>query len=142
MTRDIRWRLHLASPPPDVYQALTTDSGRASFWAESAEERDGWIEWGWAGGLAARTQVLAMDRPHLFRLGYFGGSVVTFELVADGTGGTDLTLTDVGVAAADWEDTRPGWVSVLLALKAYVDHGVDLRNHDAARTWESSYVDN
>jgi hypothetical protein len=33
-------------------------------------------------------------------------------------------------------------VSVLLALKAAVDFSVDLRNHDAGRTWCSGYVDN
>jgi len=36
----IQWRLHLKSPIEKVYQALSTDSGRASFWAESAIERD------------------------------------------------------------------------------------------------------
>jgi hypothetical protein len=35
-----------------------------------------------------------------------------------------------------------GWVSVLLGLKAAADHGVDLRNHDAARTWSQGYCDN
>jgi hypothetical protein len=39
-------------------------------------------------------------------------------------------------------EVLPGWVSVLMALKAYVDHGVDLRNHDAARTWDQGYCDN
>jgi hypothetical protein len=34
-----------------------------------------------------------------------------------------------------------GWVSVLLALKAAVDFGVDLRNSDPARRWEDGYVD-
>jgi hypothetical protein len=35
-----------------------------------------------------------------------------------------------------------GWVSVLLALKAAVDFGVDLRNHDPERTWSTGFVDN
>jgi len=35
-----------------------------------------------------------------------------------------------------------GRVSVLLALKAAVDHGVDLRNHDRERTWVQGYADN
>jgi hypothetical protein len=35
-----------------------------------------------------------------------------------------------------------GWVSVLLALKAAADFGIDLRNHDPARTWNKGYVDN
>jgi hypothetical protein len=35
-----------------------------------------------------------------------------------------------------------GWVSVLMAMKAAVDHGVDLRNHDASRSWSNGYADN
>ena len=34
------WRLHLKSPVTKVYQTLTTDAGRASFWEESASEKD------------------------------------------------------------------------------------------------------
>jgi hypothetical protein len=30
---------------------------------------------------------------------------------------------------------------VLLALKAAVDHGIDLRNHDPRRTWDRGYAD-
>lgn len=31
--------------------------------------------------------------------------------------------------------------SPLLALKAYVDFGIDLRNRDPARTWDDGFVD-
>lgn len=46
-TNDIRWRLHLKSPPEMVYWMLATDEGRACFWAEAAQERDGMIDWRW-----------------------------------------------------------------------------------------------
>ena len=35
-----------------------------------------------------------------------------------------------------------GWVSVLMAMKAALDYGVDLRNHDIERTWMKGYADN
>jgi hypothetical protein len=65
---------------------------------------------------------------------YYGGSVATFELAGDGAGGTDLRLTDAGVPDEDRTEVIAGWVSVLLALKAAIDIGVDLRNHDPERT--------
>ncbi len=37
------WRLHLRSLVTKVHQTLITDAGRASFWAESANEKDGKI---------------------------------------------------------------------------------------------------
>ncbi|HEX2194141.1 MAG TPA: SRPBCC domain-containing protein [Candidatus Limnocylindria bacterium] len=138
----IRWRLHLASSPAAVHGMLSTDEGRARFWAESADERDGWIYWRWPGAMEARTRVLASEAPALFTVEYFARSIATFELADDGSGGTDLTLTDEGVPPEDWAETHAGWVSVLMALKAAVDHGIDLRNHDPDRTWEQGYADN
>jgi hypothetical protein len=37
-------------------------------------------------------------------------------------------LADDGVSDTDRADVLADWVSVLLALKAQVDHGVDVRN--------------
>jgi len=39
----ILWRLRLRSLPIRVYEMLSTDYGRARFWAESAVEKDGVI---------------------------------------------------------------------------------------------------
>jgi hypothetical protein len=39
----IRWKLHLKSSTQAVYQKLSTNEGRAGFWAESADEADGII---------------------------------------------------------------------------------------------------
>lgn len=138
----VRWRVHLASPPERVYAMLATDDGRARFWAESAVEHAGAIEFVFPNGMTWRSDVLDDDPPRRYRLRYFAGSETTFDLAPDGAGGTDLTLTDRNVPAADWAATHAGWVSVLLALKAAVDHGIDLRNHDATRAWDQGYCDN
>ena len=137
----IRWKLHLKSSPQVVYQKLSTDEGRASFWAESAVEKDGVIHFvfpnqaEWKGRILERTS-------HQFKVEYYGGSITTFELHPDGVGGTDLTLTDQGVPPEDRTEVIAGWVSVLMVLKAHVDFGVDLRTHDRSRTWDESYVEN
>lgn len=137
----IRWRIHLRSAPDVVFAALATDEGRARFWAEAACERDGAVQFRFANGQQLNAPVLAREPPHRFEVAYFGGSAATFELVPDGGGGTDLTLTETGVPEAELVQNRAGWVSVLLALKAAVDFAVDLRNHDPDRTWERGYVD-
>ena len=133
---EVRWRVHLASSPEAVYELLTTDEGRAQFWAESAVEREGTIEFEFPNGVRSRGVVLGADPPRSFSVEYFG-SAATFELEPDGDGGTDLTLTGAGDA-----EVLAGWVSVLLTLKAAADFGVDLRNHDAGRTWSQGYCDN
>lgn len=140
--RPIRWRLHLASPPEKVHGLLATDEGRARFWAESALEQEGNIEFRFSNGLVLRAKVLSNVPPSRFALTYFGGSVVTIDLASDGKGGTDLTLVEAGVPAGSWEENRAGWLSVLLALKAAADFSVDLRNHDPNRSWDQGYADN
>jgi uncharacterized protein YndB with AHSA1/START domain len=136
----IVWRLHLRSEPDRVYDMLDTDAGRAAFWAESAVEEDGTVVFEFINGTRHRGRILERDRPQRWSVAYFG-STATFELSPDGAGGTDLTLTDEGVAEADRAEVTAGWLNVLIPLKAAADHDVDLRSHDPSRTWDGGYVD-
>lgn len=138
----ISWRLRLRSAPEAVYTLLSTDQGRARFWAEEAIEREGAVEFVFPDGQRWRGAILAREPQRRFSVVYYGGSVATFTLEDDGTGGTELTLTDVGVPAEHRSEVTAGWVSVLLALKAAADFGVDLRNHDPMRSWEQGYAEN
>lgn len=138
----IRWRIHLKSPPTAVYSALSTDAGRASFWAESAVEHDGVIRFVFPNNQVWDGRILESIPPTRFELIYIGNSNVTFELGDDGQGGTELALTDSGVSLEDRTEVIAGWVSVLMNLKSVVDHGLDLRGHDAARHWDTGYAEN
>lgn len=136
----IRWRMHIPAPPEEVFAALDSDRGRASFWAEPAAEVAGHIEFRFINGYACRSRVLERRPPNTFSLDYIGGPA-RFELTADGRGGTDLLLTHTGIGPEEWNEVHAGWLNVLFPLKAWVAHGVDLRNHDAARSWEQGYAD-
>lgn len=137
----MRWRLHLRADPETVYQALATDRGREQYWAETSREQDDRIAFCFPDGQVHTATVTTRRPPHRFELEYFG-SPSRFDLRADGAGGTDLELTVGQVPADDHLEVAGGWVSVLMALKAAVDHGVDLRNHDPNRHWGTGYVDN
>jgi len=115
----IRWKLHCNSTPQTVYDALATDDGRAHFWAESAVEKDGLITFIILGYEPYQGRVISRIPPTQFSVEYFG-TIVEFSLKENNNGG----------------------VSVLMAMKAWVDHGADLRNHDKDRTWAYGYVDN
>lgn len=136
----IRWRLRLRSPPEAVYEMLATDEGRAAFWAESAEARDGVIHFRFVNGMEDRSPIREARPPTRFALEYFDSEVV-FDLDSDGEGGTDLTLTNTGFHPDERDELLAGWLNVLLPLKAAVDFGVDLRNHDPDRTWDRGYAD-
>lgn len=145
-SRSILWRVHLRSAPAKAFEFLSTDAGREKFWAERSlarREADGTVvELVFPNGQRLECRVRASEPGRRFAVDYFGGSRAEFALVDDGCGGTDLTLTETGVPAAEWAENYAGWVSVLLALKAACDHGVDLRTHDAHRTWDQRYVEN
>jgi len=136
----IRWRMHIPVPPEQVFAALDTDDGRASFWAESAVETDGVIEFRFINGFTCRCPVIERRPPTRLTIDYMG-SPVRFELEPDDHGGTDLLLTQSDVRPEDWQEVHAGWLNVLFPLKAWLAHGVDLRNHDATRSWEQGYAD-
>ena len=136
----IRWRMHIPASPEKVFAALDSGEGRARFWAETADETDGHIDFRFINGYTCRSKVLERRHPFVLGIDYFGGPA-RFELTPDGKGGTDLLLTHDGVAPEEWNEVHAGWLNVLFPLKAWVVHGVDLRNHDSARTWEQGYAD-
>ena len=132
--------MHLSVSMERVYEVLDSAEGRAAFWAESAVERDGAIHFRFINGETYDSKVVARRPPHEWAIEYFGG-VACFELTPDGSGGTDLLLTHEGLAPAEWAETHAGWLNVLFPLKAWLVHGVDLRNHDPRRTWKEGYAD-
>jgi uncharacterized protein YndB with AHSA1/START domain len=87
----IRWKMHFRSPPEKVFDALATDTGRASYWAESAPELGGVITFHILNYEPFSGRVLSKKKPSLFKLEYFG-TRVEFSLNSDNTGGTDLLL--------------------------------------------------
>jgi uncharacterized protein YndB with AHSA1/START domain len=137
----IRWRMHFTSPPEKVFAALATDTGRARFWAETAPEVDGVITFHILNYEPFSGRVLSKMEPSLFKLEYFG-TIVEFSLKSDGKSGTDLSLVATEVNESIRMEMVAGWVSVLMAMKAAVDHNVDLRNHDLTRSWSDGYADN
>ena len=119
---------------------LDSDAGRAGFWAESAVERDGRIEFRFVNGETCSAAILERRPPSVFSIDYFG-SPARFELSPDGQGGTELLLIQEDVPLDEWSEVHAGWLNVLLPLKARVLHGVDLRNHDPERSWDQGYAD-
>lgn len=137
----IRWKVHFGSPPSKVFEALATDAGRARFWAERAPEVDGVITFHILNYAPFSGRVLSRREPSLFKLEYYG-TIVEFGLTSDGGTGTDLSLVATEVDESIRMEMAAGWVSVLMAMKAAVDHDIDLRNHDESRAWGNGFLDN
>jgi uncharacterized protein YndB with AHSA1/START domain len=137
--REIVWRLRLAAAPGRVHAAWLDPEQHARFWCERSERSPAGFRQEFADGTVGDCELVESAPPERIVFRYFG-SRVRIELAAR-DGGTDLTLTCDEVPAHDFLDMHAGWLNVLLPLKAWVDFGVDLRNHDPARTWRERYVD-
>lgn len=124
-----------------MYAYLDDAGNRCRFWAESAEESDGVIHFVFLNGIECFGRVLRKIPQRVFVLEYFDWTV-TFALQATEHHGCDMTMRCDGVGDAERTETIAGWVSLLLAMKAAVDFGADLRNHDHRRTWYDGFADN
>ncbi len=126
------WKLHFKSGPSDVYRALSTPGGRSRYWAD-APESDGTISFSFPDGSTTQARIEEAAQDRRYRFTWYDDRVLTFNLAPDDDGGTDLTV--IGQDGPHLSDD----VSILLRLKAWVDFGVDLRNHDDTRT--TGYLD-
>ena len=138
--RAVRLAIHVDVSPDEVFEVLDSSDGRARFWAESAIESDGVIEFHFINGWTYRARILRRERPEVWSVDYFGGPA-SFAITSDGRGGADVVLTHEGIAPGEFADVFAGWVSVLLPLKVWLIARVDLRSHDPQRTWDQGYVD-
>ena len=141
VTHQLSWKIHFKSEPAVVYDFLVVPEKRKRYWAESAEEADGVIHYVFLNGIEDHGRILEKIPTQFFRVEYFGMDV-SFDLQACDGGGCDMNMTCNNVDDDDRYELNAGWVSWLMAMKAAVDFGVDLRNHDTDRTWFNGFADN
>ncbi len=113
--------------------------GRERFWAEESQSAEGGFDLTFVNGERLHVELVEARAPERLIFRYFGGSTVTVDIAADPAGGCDLRLREEN--APEPLENYAGWVSVLLACKAAVDRGVDLRSHDPYRSWGQGFVD-
>ena len=137
--RGVNWKITLAAEPGAVFELISTDAGRAAFWAEESRTEGQRFLLTFANGAQVDCRVIRHQPPHLISFEYFGGSRVDFRLGANPDGGTDFEVTEA--ATGEWQDHYPGWVAWLYCLKGAADHGITLKSRSPSKTWQKGYVD-
>jgi len=140
-TNQVQLKVYVAASAKKVYELLNTPEGRCAFWADEAPEVDGVIHFYFSNGMRHQGRILERIPGEKFVVEYFGGSKAAFNLNVEKDGGTVVKITETSIPQEWLAEQRAGWVTVLLMLKAAVDHGIDLRNPDPERNWENGYVD-
>lgn len=123
-----------------LYSIFNSNEGRASFWAESAIEENGIIHFSFPNGQCYNAVLLNKIPGKQISLLYFD-TVLTINLYPEQVGAI-VEVVNENVPDDEYAEMKAGWVSVLMALKASADHGIDLRNHSAHKNWDTAYVDN
>jgi hypothetical protein len=139
--RRIEWKIHCVSPIEKVFHLLNSNEGRKNFWAESADEVNGCIHFSFPNGQTYTSKIVKRIPNAEFTIIYFDTWVI-FQLSNSKDKGTDIRLINENVSSSEYEETKAGWVSVLLALKTFADFGIDIRNHCKERNWDTGFVDN
>ena len=137
----IELKVHCTSSADKIFHLLDSDEGRKNFWAESTEEINGYIHFTFPNGQQYASKIISKIIHSEFSIIYFD-TLVTFQLLGSKDNGTDVKMIHLDVPSEDYADTKAGWVSVLMALKAYADFGIDLRNHSKGKNWDTGFVDN
>jgi len=138
--KEVHYKIRLTSSLTTVFTMLNTDSGRAAFWADLAFEKDGAIHFEFSNGFKMECKILRITEPRFFEIVYFG-TMLRITLFEE-KGATILELHNSEIPDEEFVDMHAGWVSVLLALKAACDFGIDLRNHNHHYSWDQGFVDN
>ena len=135
----VNWKISLAAKPEDVFALISSDAGRAAFWAEESRTEGERFLLTFANGAQVDCRVIRLEPPHLISFEYFGGSRIDFRLEANPDGGTDFEVIEA--ATDEWQDNYPGWVAWLYCLKGAADHGITLKSGSPSKTWQKGYVD-
>lgn len=142
-------KIEIAAAPQRVFRAWT-DSAELCAWFAVRNEIEphvgGRLFFEWLGGDRLETKLLAVkkNREVRFPFGSKGEEVrVLFKKVK---GGTLCTLEQTGMRTSPKQKIemhmgcKTGWVFFLTNLKAYLEHGVDLRSTNRRKSYRTGYL--
>jgi len=134
-------RTQVAKPIAEVFQAIVDPRIMTKFFAHRASgpiEPGAQLVWTWDQHGDNQVRVLAVEEPHHLKLTWkaYGGAdyetIFTFNLEALSADKTMVIVSEDG-----WRGDQPGvkgaldnakgWTDMLNCLKAYLEHGIDLR---------------
>ncbi|MCB2230828.1 SRPBCC domain-containing protein [bacterium] len=142
-------RIEIAASPARVFRAWT-ESDEVQAWfpekAESEPKKGGRYYLEFLGGDIADMKFLEFRKPNkvVFTFGD-KGETVTVRIRKAGKK-TICELEQSGMSTSPKSRVhmhmgcKTGWVFFLTNLKAYLEHGIDLRSHDRRKTYNQSYV--
>jgi uncharacterized protein YndB with AHSA1/START domain len=139
MTLEAAWSIDIRKPPHDIFEAIVDPAKMANYFISSGSDRleaGKTITWRWAdvgAELAVEVKTVEPDRRLVFTWQATGvDTLVTITLTPIDSTTTAVEVTERGwdldeEGAALYGQQTGGWADMLLCLKAYLIHGINLR---------------
>lgn len=144
-----RLKIEIAAKPEKVFRAWTDDRIVPRWFCVKAEiepKKKGRLYFEWLGGDKLETRIIDIKKNRLF-LFPFGpkGEKVKLTIIPLKKGsGLELHQYDMKTTPKDrWamhKGCETGWTFFLANLKAYLEHGIDLRSHDPKKSYRQGYI--
>lgn len=142
-------KIEIAVSPQRVFRAWTNDKEIVKWFITEAKlepKRGGRFFMKFLTGVSADETVLAVKKNQSFTFS-FGSDGETVAVTLKRTkSGCDCILRQYGMkdtpqSRINWHmGCRNGWVFFLTNLKAYLEHGIDLRGRDPRKSYLQGYV--
>ena len=135
VTGDYTKQIQFSAPPDQVFDALTTVAGLASWWAPvtGSGAAGGELRFSYGAGQTMVVQVEEADRPStvVWRVEWcnvlpdWAGTSPTFTVRRSAEGGSELAFRHEGLGPQleCYDQCRAGWDHFLPSLRAYVESG-------------------
>ena len=144
-----RQKIEIEVSPEKVFKAWTDPKMIVKWFVVKAviePRKNGHLYFEWLAGDKLDTRILAIRRPTklVFPFGSKGEKVAV-SIRKKGKGSlVELHQYDLKTTPKDRVQMhlgcREGWAFFLTNLKAFLEHGVDLRSHDAGRSYRQGYI--
>ncbi len=151
-------KMFYAVPAGEVFRAIATSAGMEAFFISQMSvfgpdgprdpgsyfESGDRYHWRWLVGKDLEGEILEVDAPRSLTF-TFGDAKVRID-VESFKDGTLLSLTQFDMPDSERDrvllhmNCRGGWIYHLTVLRGYLEHGIDIRDHDPA-TARSAAID-
>jgi uncharacterized protein YndB with AHSA1/START domain len=144
-----KMRIFINKPVSKVFDAWTNDKIVSEWFTEKTviePRKDGRIYFEWTAGDNMEAKVVSISKNRLFTFPFGNkGERVTVRFKKAGKGCVcELRQYNMKTGPqSKWymhKGCATGWTFFLTNLKAYLEHGIDLRGHDPKRSYRQDFI--
>lgn len=142
-------KIEIAASPERVFRAWTTAEELSSWFTIRTEfepKKGGRVFFEWLGGDHFETTVTELKKNKLVVFPFGSGGEEVRVKIRKSRVGSIITLEQLHMKTSPKHKVgmhlgcKVGWTFFLANLKAWLEHGVDLRSHDRQKSYANGYI--